>query len=189
MPRTVVPSTSHFDYALEKTLKWEGGFADHPNDPGGATNYGISLRTLRQLDDEAFDVDGDGDIDADDVRQFQLKHAKKFYRKYFWKHEYDQIESREVAAKIFDMAVNMGERQAVKLVQRAVNFTRHLLTTQRLAVDGDIGPLTVNAINTCRAEVLLEAIQAAQAEFYFRLTGAKPSRKVFLLGWLRRAYS
>ncbi len=59
---------SNFEKAVEKVLEHEGGYVDHKNDPGGATNYGISLRFVKQSTGIDLDVDGDGDIDADDIK-------------------------------------------------------------------------------------------------------------------------
>ena len=67
---------SHFDTAIKKVLKHEGGYVDHKNDPGGATKYGISLRFIRKSNTE-LDLDGDGDIDSDDYLAARDKAIKK----------------------------------------------------------------------------------------------------------------
>lgn len=56
-----------FEAAHAHVAKWEGGYFDHPNDPGGVTMYGVSLMFLKGLDLWEGDIDGDGDIDRDDV--------------------------------------------------------------------------------------------------------------------------
>ena len=56
-----------FEAAHAHVAKWEGGYFDHPNDPGGVTMYGVSLMFLKGLDLWGGDIDGDGDIDRDDV--------------------------------------------------------------------------------------------------------------------------
>jgi lysozyme family protein len=176
---------STFDKAIDFVLDHEGGFVDHPSDPGGATNFGVSLRTLKQLESnnlDVWDLDYDGDIDADDMRLITKDMAKEFYETHFWHHQFEGIYDQAVATKLFDMCVNMGTRQAVKLLQRACNWNH-----QMLKVDGIIGPHTLNVVNS--SDCIRYFIISTQAKFYYQLVDAKPSRGVFLLGWLRRAYS
>ena len=181
---------ARFSFAIEFVLRNEGGFINHPDDPGGATNYGVSLRTLRRLEGQIvdeWDIDKDGDIDADDIRLMSRDQAVGFYQRHFWSPYFEQILDQAVATKIFDMAVNMGRRQAVRILQRARN-----LIVPDLTVDGLIGPKTVSAVNEVPPgtgpHLLHQLIQAEQARFYFNLVDHKPGRGVFLLGWLRRAY-
>ena len=172
---------SHFDTAIKKVLKHEGGYIDHKNDPGGATKYGISLRFIRQSNTE-LDLDGDGDIDADDIKEMTEDKAKEIYKDKFWNpYNYDIITDPDVATKIFDITVNAGPRQSHKLVQRACN-TRH----KDLDVDGLLGTQSLRAINQIGKDLLPE-ICKVQADFYKSLVEKKPELKVFLKGWLRRA--
>lgn len=188
-----------FDRAFDFMIENEGGFVNHPNDPGGATNYGVSLRTLRQLGDMDFDLDGDGDIDVSDIRAMSLDDAKAFYRKHFWnaikytdtegvKHYLcEAIPEESFAIKVFDMAVNMGARQANRIVQHAVNAG--YLSSPPLNVDGVFGVKTMQMVGHEPAfGNFMYRLRAEQARFYYTLADQKPARAVFLLGWLRRAY-
>lgn len=162
----------------------EGGFVDHSDDPGGPTNFGVSLRFLRQ---EGIDIDGDGDIDLDDIRAVTAAKSRDIYKEKFWiPCRCAEIRSHMVAAKVFDMAVNMGQRQAYKLVQRAVNALEY---KPSLIIDGLVGVKTIEAINSYEREdyVLLDAIREEQADFYETLINDKPELASFRLGWLRRA--
>ena len=126
-----------FDLAIEKILRHEGGFVDHPSDPGGATHHGIPLRFLRATGEmAAHDADGDGDLDADDMWQLTRDQAVALYRKHFRdKHGYGRLPPG-IGGKLFDLAVNMGPAHAHRLVQRACNDVRGLATTPpQLAVD------------------------------------------------------
>lgn len=175
-----------YEWAYVVLAHHEGGFVDHSNDPGGATNYGVSLRFLRQ---EGIDIDGDGDIDADDIRAIDPAKSKAIYKKYFWiPCQCEKIRSTMISTKIFDMAVNMGQRQAYKLVQRAINS---LQSSQELVVDGLVGPSTIGAINSLEKEdfELIVHVRTEQAKFYLDLIENKPDLGSFTLGWLRRAAS
>lgn len=175
-----------FSKAIAVVLEHEGGFVDDPVDPGGATNWGVSLRWLESTGDLLRgDIDRDGDIDADDIRQMTREQAVSLYRHHFWDaNEYARIAHNDVATKVFDMAVNMGPRQAHKLLQRAAQANlKHCVD------DGILGPVTFRVVNHLSAEALLPAIRSEQAGFYRYLTAKKPKLNKYINGWLRRAYS
>lgn len=188
--------TDRFDRAFDFMIQNEGGYVNHPNDPGGATNYGVSLRTLKALGDEDFDLDEDGDIDADDIRAMSLDDAKAFYRRHFWDsvtykdrrgdelRTYEAMHDEAVAIKIFDMSVNMGHKQAAKIVQHTINLEPDNFA---LIVDGVMGAKTMGQLQEERTDFFYR-LQSEYARFYYQLADKKPARAVFLLGWLRRAY-
>lgn len=172
-----------FNYAFDATMYHEGGFTDHPLDTGGATKFGISLRFLRSI---GADLDGDGDIDIDDILLVTEDHARKFYYEYFWlEAKCHKVKSELLAAKIFDIAVNAGVSRAWKIVQASINN----FYPSRLKVDGIPGTNTLEAINEMSPVDwnLLEDIRTEQKYFYKQLVEKNPSFSVFKLGWLRRA--
>jgi len=180
---------TNFNHAVQVVLKHEGGFVHHKKDPGGATNFGISLRWLNSQGDldglDDFDFDGDGDVDADDIKTMSEADARDLYHRYWWtKHNYHLLLDRDISTKIFDMAVNMGARQAHKLAQRAVRACGQLLKD-----DGLLGPKSFKAINACNDDVLLGALRVECKCFYKSLIKNKPDFAVFEAGWLARAYS
>ena len=69
-----------FEAAHAHVAKWEGGYFDHPNDPGGVTMYGVSLMFLKGLDLWEGDIDGDGDIDRDDVLAVTKDTARDIFK-------------------------------------------------------------------------------------------------------------
>jgi len=89
----------------------------------------------------------------------------------------------ETIAKVLDLSVNMGPKQAHTLVQRALQATHH-----RVAVDGVLGPQTFGAIDEVPAIALCPAIRSEAAGFYRLLAAQRPELSKFLRGWLRRAY-
>ena len=173
-----------FEEAIPLILKHEGGFVNHPADPGGATNWGVSLRFLKSKG-LIGDYDGDGDVDIDDIRIMTETHAKKIYRTYFWDpNGYDRIDMQDIANKAFDMSVNMGPRRAVKILQESLRDCR-----RDLKIDGAFGPKTLAATNGANPSMLLGAMRANQRHFYEGLIRNNEELAVFRTGWLRRAVS
>ncbi len=177
---------AEFNKAIGVVLEHEGGLVNHPSDPGGTTNYGISLRfALSELqkdnDKDGFldgDFDEDGDVDADDIRKLTIKDAMEIYRKHWWdKFHYALISDQDIATKIFDMAINMGHVRAHKIVQEVL----------KVKADGVLGVKTLSEINSSEPISLLTQICTGQLEFYKRLVAQKPSMAVFYKGWKRRA--
>ena len=192
---------STFDAALPVILAHEGGFVDNIHDPGGATNFGISLRylqTVGDLDDDGFaegDIDRDGDVDADDIVAMDEQTASVFYKTGFWyPGKYGFIDDQDVATKAFDLGVNMGTKQGARIVQRA------LMAAGIVSVkdDGLFGPITLDSVNSVDSRVLLAAIRSEAAGFYRALILRNAALRdrgiqvkdlnVFRRGWLRRAY-
>jgi len=182
----------NFEWGLIVLDHHEGTFSNHSDDPGGVTNFGISLRFLQSVledaDQDGFadgDIDRDGDIDADDVRGLSISEAHKLYEKKFWKAgKCDKIKSGMIAVKLFDMAVNMGPSQAWRLMQAAIN-TLGL----NIKVDGKAGPKTLEAVNslTDRDFMLVTNVRREQDRFYDELIKKRSSLESFRLGWRRRA--
>lgn len=172
-----------FDYATDKLLKIEGGFVNHPADPGGATMRGISMQFLRLV---KYKKDGKP-ITVKQLQSMPLDETKAIYKKYFWDMaKCNLITDKEVAAKVFDMCVNLGPSQACKLLQISIN---RMLDTV-LTVDGKLGPKTFACIDCIiadkKADELLDEIKDNLAHFYINLAADKPQLKVFLQGWLAR---
>lgn len=171
-----------FRTAVETVLKHEGGLVDNPADPGGATNYGISLRYLRGLGDVG-DIDKDGDVDEQDIRKLSREQVIAIYRTHWWdRYGLGRIADANVAVKLFDLMVNMGAGSAVCLLQQALNACG-----QRVAVDGVLGPKTVEAANRAPAGWLLAELRLAAIRRYLSLTDGNPKLTTFLRGWIRRA--
>lgn len=171
---------ARFDDSIDYVLHHEGGYSDHPADPGGMTQWGVSLRFLRAT---GHDIDGDGDIDGQDIRELTIEDAKGLYRSEFWEPlGLDEIEVQQVATKILDLAVNTGAGRAARIVQSALGKVGH-----KVKVDGGFGPVTRAAVNEADPFELLAALRKGQAAFYRRIVKKNPDLKPFLVGWLVRA--
>lgn len=169
----------NFDEAQNFVARWEGGSSEHPADPGGATNYGISLRFLRAQGLEAGDIDGDGDIDADDIRALTVDDASALMKRAFW----DALGLDEVkplcALTVYDTAVNMGPSFARRMAQKALG----------VPVDGVWGMVTRAALRVCDDKKTALAMCHIRRARYHELVRRNAALKVFLTGWLRRVDS
>lgn len=184
---------SEFEKAIGVVLEHEGGskYIDHPDDPGGATRYGISLRfALLELAKDADgdgrkdgDLDLDGDVDADDIRLLPEDLAREAYRRCWWeRYGYGRITDQQVATKVLDTAINVGGKQAHRLLQRALGACGY-----RLAEDGVLGPKTLEAANDAVPRELVLEFCFQQGDFYRGLMERKPRLEAFRKGWLARA--
>lgn len=179
---------STFDPAIKVVLQHEGGYVNNPNDPGGATKFGISLRFLKGIP-EFGDFNGDGIVDIQDIKNMDRADAVTIYKACWWdKYKYYNIDDQTLATKVFDLSVNMGANRAHILLQQALNNAFHL----NLDCDGVIGPATLSVINELddsTEQILLTEYCNQVWGFYQRLIANKPSLKVFEKGWKNRAYS
>lgn len=157
-----------FDNALEKTLGFEGGISDHPDDRGGLTKWGITqsaYETWRAKTGQA--PRQVTDMTRDEMRAIYLDG-------YWLPAACDQL-PEELGAVVFDMAVNSGPKRAVKALQRVLRVTE----------DGIPGPETISAAHEAGPMVALHFLKS-RAAFYRDIVRANPSQIVFLAGWINR---
>jgi lysozyme family protein len=179
---------SSFDPAFDFLISNENGYVDDPSDAGGATNCGISLRFLRSLPAKKLREYGvwDHGVAKDTIEELTKEQAKKIYAGEFWgAAPFSQIDSQRLANYIFDMSINMGVGQSVKLVQRALWAC--VLDKNAILDDGVFGYLTLKMINQF-STLLIHVLPAERAGFYRLLCEQVPRNKDFLNGWLNRAY-
>lgn len=153
---------SNFERAFHELLGHEGGYANHPNDPGGETMWGVTKRVAREYGYEG------------EMKSLPLETAKQIYRSLYWKEEYDVI-PYSVAFNLFDAGVNHGHKRAVIFLQRALD----------LPEDGILGPNTLSACFSMNPYKVVALFNAERLFFYTKLR-AWPS---FGKGWSRRVAS
>ena len=160
---------NRFEHAVSVVLAHEGGYVNDPRDPGGETKYGISKRSYPSLD----------------IANLTREDAIAIYYRDWWqRYGYGRINDEAVATKLLDMAVNMGPATAHRLLQEALVFLGY-----DIAVDGIIGPQTIAAANKADPKRVLQVLRWLAAHHYYRIAAQRTQSQVFLMGWLKRAYS
>lgn len=159
-------------------LKWEGGYSDHPNDPGGATNMGVTIGTMKSLGLK-YDKNNDKKIDKKDVKLITKQDAIDIMKVHYWdKVKADQITSQAVANILVDWFWMSGTN-ASKGIQRLVGVTD----------DGIIGKNSLAAINETikkDEEKFVEQLYKARKQFYTNIINRNKKLESFRKGWTNR---
>lgn len=166
----------------------EGGFVNDPDDPGGATNFGVTIHTMRNL---GLDLDRDGSISVSDVRALTRDQAIEIFEKHYFEKPLIAMLPHVLHATVFDMYVNAGSN-AVKLLQRLVRDMGH-----NVVVDGVLGPKTIGAVQAAflsAPDHLVDAYGIARRNYYFRIADRRAASRKYARaraggkgGWIKRA--
>ena len=171
---------SAFSRALEFVLKWEGGFVDDPDDPGGRTNKG----TTQKLYDKWRASKG---LPSEDVLHIIDEEVHQIYLQYYWNNVVQNWYPDDLSIVLFDSAANMGPRRAISMLQHSINEVR---TGPNIAVDGAASEqlyLALREVISSGAEdALLEAYISTRRGVYYGIVDRHPRRAKFLNGWLNR---
>jgi lysozyme family protein len=149
-----------FNRCIAIVLQNEGGYINHPHDPGGETNMGIAKKFYPNLD----------------IKNLTRNQVIEIYFKDYWsKMNLTGISDESLVLQLFDMGVNAGIRTAIKMIQRIV----------KTSTDGIIGPETIGLINEFEGD-LADIYRQERRKYYFAIARSKPDMQVFLAGWLNR---
>tara|TARA_Y100001970_G_C14223425_1_gene854062 strand:+ start:1012 stop:1521 length:510 start_codon:yes stop_codon:yes gene_type:complete len=156
---------SKFKEALEVILHHEGGYVNHPKDPGGETNLGVTKRVYEEWGG------------TKDMKELTPEDVEPIYQKNYWdKLKCDEL-PEALALCVFDFGVNAGPGRAAKYLQSLVGA---------LPIDGGIGPMTLAAvdkyIDKFSVELAVERYQEARQKYYEELS----TFATFGRGWTRR---
>ena len=155
------------DKAIRKILAHEGGFVDHPADPGGATNKGITIATYRRY------IKRNGTVA--DLKALTTEQAVMVYKRQYW----DAVQADSlppgVDYAVADFAVNSGPSRAAKYLQAIVGVSQ----------DGRIGPQTLAAVAKMDPREIINRLCDDRLAFMKRIQGGKLWR-TFGRGWQRR---
>lgn len=156
----IMPANVTFETSFDRLIGHEGGYVNHPSDPGGETNWGITLRTARES----------GYLGS--MRDITRDQAKTIYKIGYWDRAQADNYDGAIAFQLFDAAVNHGIGNAIRFLQRAV----------RVADDGDVGTVTIDAVRSMDVTDVLMRFNAARLKFYTDLS----TWPTFGRGWARR---
>lgn len=160
------------DYTIDRNEGTE--YTDRPDDDGGPTKFGITLATLRQWDL----MRGVANTQPSDVEVLTRDEAEQIYQEFFWKAlALDRVTAQAPATAIFDLAVNLGERNAVIVAQRALG----------VRVDGVLGSITISKIEVLDSKHFIPLLIEQAAGYYAERVQLKPSNLSNLKGWIARA--
>lgn len=151
---------SYFDNFFDRLMKHEGGYVNHPRDPGGETMWGVTKRVA-----VAHGYHGP-------MRQLPKATAQKIADKSYWQAIHGVELPRAIAWQVVDAAYNHGNRNAVKFLQRAIGVSD----------DGIIGPKTLAAVKCMDQNDIVFKFNAERLEFYTKLG----TWATFGRGWTRR---
>lgn len=153
IPSSPIAANKAFRECVDWVLAKEGGYVDHPRDNGGATNFGITLRTLAAYRGRA--------VTKGDVRNMTVEEARAIYLALYWNPVRGDELPRGVDLCVFDAAVHSGPGNSARWLQQALGT---------VVVDGAIGPRT------------LAALRANQVSLNVFIMGLIDQRRVFLRG-------
>ena len=166
----------------------EGGYVNDPDDPGGATKYGVTIHTMKRL---GLDLTGDGRVTSADVRRLSRAQAAEiFVDHYFRRPRIDRLPD-SLQASVVDMYVNAGAN-AVRILQRML-----VDMGQGVTVDGVIGPQTAAAAHSAARvapDHIADAYGIARRNYYYALADKRPASRKYARrrdggkgGWITRA--
>ena len=172
----------------DEILAREGGFVNDPDDPGGATKFGVTIHTLRRL---GLDLTGDGAVDIADVKALTPQDAREIFLRHYFEQPRIALLPDALWPSVFDMYVNAGSN-AVRILQRLLREMGF-----EIGVDGLIGRQTAEAAAQAAHPdpmVLADAYAVARRNYYFRVADRRPASRKFARsraggkgGWIKRA--
>ena len=155
---------SNFKECLDIVLKSEGGFVNHPSDPGGMTNLGVTKKVWEDFVGHP--------VSEADMRALTPEKVAPMYEQKYWRPCYGEVLPRGLNFLVFSMGVNAGTGRSVKLLQSSLGCV----------ADGVIGPRTRELISSSNVSELIAKFSEARREFYRSLK----TFPVFGKGWLAR---
>lgn len=158
-----------YQSSLPFILRWEGGYVDHPADPGGRTNKGVTQSVYDRWRTQQ-------GLPSRHVKLIEDAEVETLYETGYWLPPGCDLLRRQLDLVQFDTAVNMGVGRAVRFLQAAVGCD----------VDGAFGPRTAKEAAECDLGATIEAYCDARLAYYRRLAERRPELGVFLKGWTNR---
>lgn len=168
---SVIELTEDFQHCFAETLSHEGGYVNHPLDPGGRTNRGVTQRVWEKWVGRK--------VTEAEMRALTVEQVLPLYHQEYWQAVRGDDLPRGVNMMMFDIAVNSGPKRAILMLQKGINA---LPGRVKVAVDGAIGPKTIAAAASADSVDLIKAIANSRLWFYIDLS----TFKTFGKGWMVR---
>ncbi len=166
----------------------EGGYVNDPDDPGGATNFGVTIHTMRRL---GLDLDHDGSIGVADVKALTRAQAVEIFIQHYFERPLIGELPVPLQPSVFDMYVNAGGN-AIRILQQLLREMGI-----NVSVDGVLGPQSIAATRqamNAAPDHLVDAFGIARRNYYFRLADRRPASRKYARtraggkgGWIKRA--
>lgn len=156
-----------FMKGLKFVLQWEGGYSNHPADPGGATNKGVTQATYNEYRK-------DKGLKYGSVEYIKAVEVEEIYSDMYYKKSGAHNMPEKVSICLFDWAVNGGVSRAVKHLQRALGVIE----------DGKVGPKTIEAATSQNETTIAKKFLSIRVDYYN--TRSSSLKSYFLKGWLNR---
>jgi lysozyme family protein len=155
---------------IDRIIKREGGFVDHPDDRGGPTKYGISIYTLGSWRNEM--------ATSTDIQELTITEAQDIYKSMYWEEaKLNELDLSPVLQEmLFDAAVQHDPWDATKWLQTSVGEK----------ADGLVGPKTKAAVVDVENDMLAARFMAERISYYGRIITNNPSQATFAAGWMNR---
>jgi lysozyme family protein len=155
-------STGNFKHCLELLLASEGGWVNHPSDPGGETNLGVTKRVWEEYVGHP----------VESLKKLTKDNVAPLYEQKYWRPCYGEVLPRGLDFLVFSMGVNAGTGRSVKLLQSSLGCV----------ADGIIGPRTRELISASDVSKLISKFSETRREYYQALK----TFPVFGKGWIAR---
>jgi lysozyme family protein len=168
-PPAPAPIGSYFKEALQFSLRWEGGFVDHPADIGGATNKGVTTGTYNEYRRRK-------GMPSQSVRLITQAEVEEIYQDMYWYPSNSDLMVRALAIVHFDTAVNFGVGGATLFLQETLG----------VVADGAFGPMTRAALERSNNSTTARRYVQGRIDYRYLRVQQSPSQRVFLNGWLNR---
>ena len=177
-----------FERCQQFVLEWEGGLTDDVADSGGLTKYGVSWAYLKDMEKSRpsvlRDILGTSTVTRQTIKNLTQAQAGALFKFSFWDPFQLDDQPLSVCLCAYDMNVNHGSGNAMRIIQRACNLMTSVFP--KLSVDGKFGPKTRAAMRLLNCPNGIGAVANKRQSFYDSIVANRPSQKVFINGWTRR---
>ena len=161
--------TEREEKIIEHFKKWEGGYANDPDDTGGCTMSGITIGTFREYYGYKKTCE-----DLKKLTDEQWLHI--FYKKFYNKIKADMIRNDSICLMILTMCWMSGTKTSIRKIQRVL----------KVMDDGIVGPVTLKAINDDNEKKVFDELKYMRTCWFESIVMNHPNKKKFLKGWMNR---